>query len=214
MEALLAHLTDAVGRTRERVRDDLAGGGILVASDDDLVRGLALAAELQRLTDAVLIEAVGEIDRRSVAADRDLRMTSRYGCHDVGELVQRATLAVPATVARLRRAAADVRVGVSLAQEPMPAPLPAMREALLDGAVGLDGLLAVGDPLRGLRRRAGRDDYLAADGSSPPRREDPARTGDRPRARSCCGSRRERGRRRWIRTAPSPATRRHCVFAG
>lgn len=163
MQALLAHLADTIGQTRERVRAGLAGGGILAASDADVVRALSLAAELQRLTDAVLIETIGEIDRRSIAADRDLRLTSRYGCHDVGELVQRATLVGPATAARLRRAADDVRVGVSLAQEPMPAPLPAMRSALLEGAVGLDGLLAVGDPLRGLRRRVDHDDYLAAD---------------------------------------------------
>ncbi|SBS70928.1 HNH endonuclease signature motif containing protein [uncultured Microbacterium sp.] len=163
MQALLAHLTDIIGQTREQVRTGLADGEILCASDEDLVHALSLAGELQRLTDAVLIEAVGEIDRRSIAADRDLRLTSRFGCHDVVELVQRATLVGPATAARLRRAADDVRVGVSLAQEPMPAPLPAMRAALLEGAVGIDGVLAVGDPLRGLRRRVNHDDLLAAD---------------------------------------------------
>lgn len=171
MEALLAHLTDAIGHTRERVRDDLAGGAIRGVSDDDLVRALALAAELQRLTDAVLIESVGEIDRRSVAADRDLRMTSRYGCHDVGELVQRATLAGPATAARLRRAAADVRGGVSLAQEPMPAPLPAMREALLEGAVGLDARRPAPDPgaRLGSGARPGRRRAARGEGAPPPR---------------------------------------------
>ncbi|GEP47669.1 hypothetical protein MSA03_11770 [Microbacterium saccharophilum] len=45
MEALPAHLTDAIGHTRERVRDDLAGGAIPGVSDDDLVRALALAAD-------------------------------------------------------------------------------------------------------------------------------------------------------------------------
>lgn len=57
-EALVAHLVETIDRTRRRVREDLSAGGIRDASDDNLLRVLFLAAEMQRLTDAVLVEAV------------------------------------------------------------------------------------------------------------------------------------------------------------
>lgn len=164
MEALLEHLETVVEQTRAQVADALGNGQIIDASDDHVTTALSLAAELSRLADAVLVEATGEVSRRSTARDRDFRLTTRMGCHDVSELVQRLTLLGPASAARLQKGGKAVMVGVSLAGTPLPARLPAMRDALIDGVVGLDSLLAVAGPLDAMSRRVGRDDLLAADG--------------------------------------------------
>ena len=124
---------------------------------------MVLAGELARLADALLIESTGEIVRRSQSVERDLRLTSRMGCHDVSELVQRLTRLAPASAARLQRAAKSVTVDESMSGEALPPILPAMRAALTDGEVGLDGLLAVAGPLAGLGDRVGREMVLTAD---------------------------------------------------
>lgn len=163
MDALLDHLKEVIEQSRGVVSDTLGSGRIIDASDTHVVTAMTLAAELQRLTDAVLVETVGEVSRRSVQRDRDLRLTTRRGCHDVSELVQRHTRLAPATAARLIRGAKPTMVGISFAGSPIEPRLPALRDALLDGEVGVDGLLAVSGPLEGMGRRVGRDDLLAAD---------------------------------------------------
>ncbi|WP_438352871.1 DUF222 domain-containing protein [Microbacterium sp. CJ88] len=163
MEELLAHLVEMVERTRAEVAAGLGGGQILQASDDQLLQALRLAAEVGRLLDAVLVEATGEVVRRSEASDRDARLTTKRGCRDASELLQRVTLGAPATAARWIKAARSVRVGVSFAGEPMPGRLPAMRDALLDGFVGVDGLLAVAAPLEAMGRHVGREEVRLAD---------------------------------------------------
>jgi hypothetical protein len=163
MDALLEALRTAITPTRDRVRDVFAEGGIRWASDDQIIDALSVAAELQRLTDAVMIEAVGEISRRSQERDRDQRLTSRRGCHDVGELVQRATRLGASSAARIHRAAKATMVRQALNGDAMPGLLPAMREALSDGEVGIDGLIAVAGPLQAMSPRVGVDDLRTAD---------------------------------------------------
>ena len=163
MKALLDHLEGAIEQARAVVVDTLGGGQILAASDDQVVRALSLAAELQRLTDAVLVESVGEVVRRSAGADRDVRLTARRGCHDVSELVQRATRMGPASAARLQRGAKGVALGESLSGGPLPALLPAMRSVLLDGEVGIDGLIAVSGPLEAMSQRVPLESLRVAD---------------------------------------------------
>ena len=163
MDALLDHLDEVIRGTRVHVSAVLGDGRILGAADEQITRALTLAAELQRLTDAVMIETVGEISRRSMQRDRDLRLTSRMGCHDVSELVQRLTLLGPGSAGRLQRAARPIMVRVSLAGEPLRGLLPALRDALLDGIVGVDGVLAAAGPLEAMSRHVSRDDVLTAD---------------------------------------------------
>ncbi|WP_396643031.1 DUF222 domain-containing protein [Microbacterium sp.] len=163
MEALLDHLEGAIEQARAHVTQALGDGQILAASDDQVVRALSLAAELQRLTDAVLVESVGEVSRRSSGPDRDLRLTARRGCHDVSELVQRATRMGPASAARLQRGAKGVALGESLSGGPLPALLPALRSALLEGEVGIDGLIAVSGPLEPMSQRVPLESLRVAD---------------------------------------------------
>ncbi|MDN3494974.1 DUF222 domain-containing protein [Planococcus sp. APC 4015] len=163
MDALLEHLEEVIGQTRATVAETLGAGQAIAASDDQILRTMTLAAELQRLTEAVLVETVGEVSRRSVQRDRELRLTTRRGCHDVGELVQRLTRLAPATAARMLRGARPTMVAISFAGEPMAPHLPAIRDALIDGELGVDGLLAIAGPLTAMKPRVGRDDLLAAD---------------------------------------------------
>lgn len=163
MEALLEYLEQVIEETRATVSATLADGRILQAGDEQVTRALTLAAELQRLTDAVLVEATGEVSRRSQCPERDLRLTSRRGCHDVSELVQRLTLLSAASAGRLHRAAKPTMVRRSLADDPIPPLLPAMRDALMDGTVGVDGLLAVAAPLQEMSKRVALSDVRIAD---------------------------------------------------
>ena len=136
MDALLDTLREVIQRTREAVSAGLGNGAIRGSSDSDVLDVMVLAGELGRLQEALLIESAGEVARRSDSPERDLRLTTRMGCHDVSELVQRLTRVAPASAARL------------------PA-LPAMRAALVDGE-GRAGRAARGRRAARRPRRPGR----------------------------------------------------------
>lgn len=55
------------------------------ATESELARQVAMIAEIGRFAEALLIDAVGEVMRRSENPVRDERMTSHLGCHDVTE---------------------------------------------------------------------------------------------------------------------------------
>ena len=94
------------------------------------------------------MECTGQVQDRSDAASLDGRLTTRMGCRSVSELVQRATLASKLTVAGYERAARGVHEQVAPSSgEKLPAAFPGMRAALIDGAVGVDGVVAVLAPL-------------------------------------------------------------------
>ncbi|GAA1850847.1 DUF222 domain-containing protein [Microbacterium koreense] len=163
MDALLDHLEESIEHARGHVADALGEGRIIDATDAQVTRALTLAAELQRLTDAVLVAATGEVSRRSNQTDREMRLTSRMGCHYVSELVQRLTLCSASTAARLQRAAKPTMARVSLAGTALPGTLPALHTAMLEGVVGIDGALAVAGPLGQVTQRVPHESVLAAD---------------------------------------------------
>lgn len=163
MDALLDHLEEAIVQARAQISAGLSSGRIVDAADEQVTRALTLAAELQRLTEAVLVEATGEVARRSISAQRDLRLTSRMGCHDVSELVQRLTLCSASTAGRLQRAAKPTMVRITLAGTPTGGLLPALHEAMLDGAIGLDGALAATGPLQAMSTQASYENLATAD---------------------------------------------------
>jgi hypothetical protein len=134
------------------------------AGDDELLEAIARAGDVARAVDAFLVEAVGEIAERSRSAVREERLTTRAGCRNVTELVQRLTRCAPGTATRLERAAqATAPVWDPVTGDRRPARLPAMREVLLDGEMGVDGVLAVAGPLLAMRDRVDRGRVLAAD---------------------------------------------------
>ena len=119
------------------------------ATEAELAGQVTAIAELGRLVEALLIDAVGEVARRSETALRDERMTSHFGCHDVSELLQTLTRVDPRTAARLQRAAKAVRPETSdTTGELLDSAFPSVRDAMLDGVVGVDGILAITSPLQ------------------------------------------------------------------
>jgi hypothetical protein len=164
MHALADDLTALRARLGELVDAAARGGAVHAAGDDDLLEAIARAGDVARAVEAFLVEAVGEIAERSRSAVREERLTTRAGCRNVTELVQRLTRCGPGTATRLERAAqATAPAWDPVTGAGMPARLPGMREALLDADTGLDGVLAVAGPLLGMRDRVDRDRVLAAD---------------------------------------------------
>ncbi|MCR2792342.1 HNH endonuclease [Microbacterium sp. zg.Y625] len=156
LETLREHAAAVVA---EGIRDGELGS----ASHAEIAELLAAAGGVGRWVDAALIEIVGEAQARS-EGPRDDRLTTHLGCHDVSELVQRAALVGPQTATRLRRAASAVRPRESrLTGETLDPLLPALRSAVLGGMVGLDGVLAVAEPLQAMGSRVGREAVLTAD---------------------------------------------------
>ncbi|MCR2800155.1 DUF222 domain-containing protein [Microbacterium sp. zg-Y818] len=156
LETLREHAAAVVA---EGVRDGELGS----ASHAEIAELLAAAGGIGRWVDAALIEIVGEAQARS-EGPRDDRLTTHLGCHDVSELVQRAALVGPQTATRLRRAASAVRPRESLLTgETLDPLLPALRAAVVEGIVGLDGALAIAEPLQAMGSRVGREAVLTAD---------------------------------------------------
>jgi hypothetical protein len=164
MHALADDLTALRARLGELIDAGIRAGGLHAASDDELLEATARAGDVARAVEAFLVEAVGEIADRSRSAVREERLTTRAGCRNVTELVQRLTRCAPGTAAKLERAAtATAPAWDPVTGDGMPARLPAMREVLLDGETGVDGVLAVAGPLLAMRDRVDRGRVLAAD---------------------------------------------------
>lgn len=149
MDLLATPLRGLQQQARDIVREAESARALQRADDTELVAHLAAIAEVGRLVDALLVDAVGEVMRRSERATRDERLTSRLGCRDVSELVQTLTRVEARTAARWQRAGAAVRPSVSeMTGELLDAAFPAVREAMTDGVLSVDGILAICEPLQ------------------------------------------------------------------
>lgn len=149
MDLLAQRLDDLHTQAAALVRDAASERMLERATETELAQQLASIAAFARLAEALLVDAVGEVARRSEQAARDERMTSHLGCRDAVELVQSLTRVGPQTAARLLRAAKAVRPAVSdTTGEALDAPFPSVRAAMVDGTIGVDGILAITDPLQ------------------------------------------------------------------
>lgn len=165
MAPIVEELQALAERVDASVLPTVREGGVRGLDDNDLIAVMRATSHLQRQLDAVLIESVGEVDARSQTAVRDERLTSRLGCHDLPELVERVTRMSRQSASGYRKAARAVRQEASVTTGELLEPaLPALREALLDAAIGVDGLLRASDPLLAMDSRAIRQDVLTADG--------------------------------------------------
>ncbi len=157
LRTALALLDDAVARAH-------AEDAIANMRDRELVDLLARAGAALRRVESVLVVATDAVEERSVTAVRADRLTERFGCGSVVELLQRTTAVSGRTAAGWRRAARAVHRESGLSDGSRgDAPLPEMRRALLDGAVGVDGILAVAGVLASSARRVPADDRALAD---------------------------------------------------
>ncbi|MBW9095309.1 DUF222 domain-containing protein [Microbacterium jejuense] len=153
----LTELGDVLARVADGVVDGLRG-----AVDAEVLAALAAAGRVRRLAEAVVVAASAVIVERDEAVPHADRVTTRYGCRNLGELVQRATRVSGRTAGDVVTAAKAVRQSTAPSTgEMLPAELPCMRDALIAGDAGLDGLVAVASVFRG--SLVGREGLLAAD---------------------------------------------------
>ncbi|MBW9094435.1 DUF222 domain-containing protein [Microbacterium jejuense] len=153
----LTGLGDALAEVAGRAADELRGAG-----DAQVLAVLAAAGRVRRLAECVLVEASAVIVERDEQVPHPDRLTTRYGCRNLAELVQRATRVPGRTAGDVVTAAKAVRQSTAPSTgEVLPAEFPAMREALIAGESGLDGLVAVASVFRG--SLIGREGLLAAD---------------------------------------------------
>lgn len=150
----MEHLIETLRESERQLRSALDG----VFHDDaarrspepQLLEVLAAAAAVSRLAEAAMIECVGEIAERSDDPAPAARMTARFGCRTVKELVQRATRVSGRTAGDLVAAGRAIAPHVSVSTgQTLPADYPAVREAVAEGAVGIDGAAAIATVLGG-----------------------------------------------------------------
>lgn len=137
-------------------------GGLRGSGDAVVLALLAEAGRVRRQAEAIMVEAVAQILDRDHAVGHADRITTRHGCRNTGELVQRATRVSGRTASDVVSAAKAVQQRTSLSTgELLPAEFPGMRAALAAGQVGVDGVVAVAGVFHG--SLVGREGLLAAD---------------------------------------------------
>lgn len=147
-----------------KVRAAATGGALQGMGEHELAHLLGEVAGLGRLAEALLVDAVGEVMRRSETGIVADRMTSRLGAHDVSELVQRITRVSGPAASRLQKAAKAVRPVVSeTTGELLEGEMPVLRAAMTDGVVGVDGVLAISTPLQSTAPRVTTEARRAAE---------------------------------------------------
>lgn len=140
----------------------LADDGLRVRDDGEVLAALAAAGRVQRAVEAVMIEAVAQVRERDELRAHPDRVTTRYGCRNLSELVQRATRISGRSATGLAAAARAVERSTALSTgQLLPAEFPRLRAALAEANVGVDGVIAVAKAFR--RTCAGRAGVLAAD---------------------------------------------------
>lgn len=158
-ESLAEVAADLAGVLADVVRADRIPG----LSDAELMAALQAAGEARRRLDAIVVETVAELEARS-AGLRDERLTTRQGCRNANELLQRVLGVDARDGARIITASAAVRRRIDIVSgAPLPARWPALREAMLDGRIGLCGMLAATGPVEQAGPRIGDVDRLRAD---------------------------------------------------
>lgn len=153
----LESIADELGAV---VADAFAGDALRVVSEEDLLGVMVAAGRVMRSAEAMLIDAVAQVD------DRGDSVTIKTGCRSLAELVQRATRVSKRTATDVVTAArAIIQPTAPSSGEMLPADYPQMRAALGESEVGVDGMVAVIGTLRNLAGGwpGGFEGVLAAD---------------------------------------------------
>ncbi|NLP83600.1 HNH endonuclease, partial [Microbacterium sp. CFH 90308] len=86
----LADALDELGDALARVTAAaIAEGGLRGADDPEVLAALAAAGHIRRSAEGVMVEAVAVITDRDGSAAHGDRITTRHGCRNTRELVQR-----------------------------------------------------------------------------------------------------------------------------
>ncbi|MGZ0712052.1 DUF222 domain-containing protein (plasmid) [Coraliomargarita sp. W4R53] len=164
MQDLLDTLHSLDARLAGVVSEVFGGHAVSLLADVQVLEITAVAAQIARRAEALLIESAAEIEERCSAVPHAERLTTTHGCRSVSELLQRVTRCSGRTVAGVITASRAVVEDVALSSgQRLPAEFPRMRDALAAGAVGVDGMLAIVQPLARTVGTAGRAAHIAAD---------------------------------------------------
>lgn len=162
MTNLAAALADLGDELASVVKAAFADKGLGSCHDADLLSALAAAGRIQREAEAIMIEAVAQLRDRDDLRPHPDRVTTRYGCRNLNELVQRATRVSGRRAADVLTAAVAVQRSTAPSTgEQLPAHFPGVRDALAAADVGVDAVVAVWSAFR--RGGVGRVELLAAD---------------------------------------------------
>ena len=108
-------------------------------SENDVVALAVVAEAAGRCTDALRIAVSTDIDERSrPTLEVSERLSSKRGCRNSTELLERLTLASPTTIAKRIRLGRHVRTQYGLDGMAFPPKFPAVAAGLAGGSLGLD----------------------------------------------------------------------------
>lgn len=154
---------DILDQAASGLRDLLSAGAVALLPDADKMQLLRALGEVQRATEALIVETVASVDERR-AGSGTVTFCSQFGCGSVGELLERALRTDAAGAGRVVKAAKLMRRDTEITTgAPLPARWPQLRGALLDGVIGVAGLLAATWPIERAGSRIGTADRLRAD---------------------------------------------------
>lgn len=142
----------------------LSGAGSApVPGDDDAVQRLLLAGQLQRRLDGVITATAAHVVDRE-AGERTSRLTTRAGCRDPEELLERTLRIDRSSARRFLSAAKAIHRDAELTSGALlPSKYPQLAAALHDGHLSLTGFLACIAPLEAARSRISAVDVAHAD---------------------------------------------------
>ncbi|WP_100813510.1 HNH endonuclease signature motif containing protein [Microbacterium lacus] len=132
--------------------------------DDELLELTRVAEELGRRADALRTLAAAEVGRRSGPERGAEGLSSRLGCRNPAELLERLCSVSGATARTRLRLGAHIAPRFGLAGETLPSDFPAARAAFSAGELGIDSLVAITGTLSSLTERCGAEAVAAAEG--------------------------------------------------
>ena len=132
--------------------------------DDELLELTRVAEELGRRVDALRTLTAAEVGRRSGPERGTEGLSSRLGCRNPAELLERLCSVSGATARSRLRIGPHVAPRFGLAGVQLPSVFPAARAAFGAGELGIDALVAITGTLSPLTERCGAEVIAAAEG--------------------------------------------------
>ncbi len=135
-----------------------------VSSDSDVLELSRAAEQLGRQVDALRTLVASELGRRSGVEQGANGLSTRLGCRNPAELVERLCSVSGATARTRLRLGQHVAPRFSLSGDPLPSDFPAARAAFGAGELGIDALVAITGALAPLTDRCDVAAIAAAEG--------------------------------------------------
>ncbi|MET1044898.1 MAG: DUF222 domain-containing protein, partial [Microbacteriaceae bacterium] len=152
-------LVDRFDRLSAELSARLQPDGVRGLPDDDLLTLTGAVERLGRVVDGARILTAGEVGDRSRRELGPDGLSSRKGCRNPIELLERVTLIGGLTAHQRLKLGRALQPATSLTGEPLPARFPRIADALTAGRIGVDAAAAI---VKGLHPANALPDELAA----------------------------------------------------